>query len=46
MNNFSGISLSAVYSVVYNGAYMIPETIITTTAVIFTIRALKNYLRN
>jgi len=29
MNNFSGASLSVLYSVVYNLAYMIPETIIT-----------------
>ena len=29
MANFSGMGLSVFYSVVYNGAYMIPETVIT-----------------
>ncbi len=30
MNTMSGVSLETFYSVVYNGAYMIPEIIITT----------------
>lgn len=30
IENFSGISLSLIYSVFYNGLYMIPELIITT----------------
>ena len=30
MNNFSGLSLSIIYSIFYNGLYMIPEIIITT----------------
>ena len=29
MNTFSGVGLSIVYSVFYNGLYMIPEIIIT-----------------
>ena len=32
MNTFSGNALSLVYSIVYNGFYMIPEIIITTIA--------------
>ena len=31
LNTFSGTSLSLVYSIFYNGLYMIPEIIITTT---------------
>ncbi len=30
MNTFSGNALSLVYSIIYNGFYMIPEIIITT----------------
>jgi len=32
MNSFSGVGLSTVYSLIYNGAYMIPETLITLIA--------------
>lgn len=32
MNTFSGNALSLVYSIIYNGFYMIPEIIITTIA--------------
>ena len=32
LNNFSGFSLSLIYSAVYNGLYMIPEIIITALA--------------
>ena len=31
INNFSGIGLSLIYSIFYNGLYMIPEIIITAT---------------
>ena len=34
LNTFSGSSLSLIYSVVYNGCYMIPEIIITALAAI------------
>jgi thiamine transporter len=34
LNNFSGKWLSLIYSVFYNGLYMIPEIIITTVAAI------------
>ncbi len=34
METFSGFSLSLVYSVVYNGLYMLPETVITLVAAI------------
>ena len=30
MNTFSGDALSLVYSIIYNGFYMVPEIIITT----------------
>ena len=30
LSTFSGASLSVVYSIVYNGMYMIPEIIVTT----------------
>ena len=32
LNNFSGFSLALIYSVFYNGLYMIPEIIITAIA--------------
>lgn len=41
MNNFSGWGLSVVYSIVYNGAYMIPETIITALTVPIVYKAVK-----
>ena len=34
LNTFSGFGLSLVYSVIYNGTYMIPEIIITAVAAI------------
>ena len=34
LNTFSGASLSMVYSIVYNGCYMIPEIVITALAAI------------
>jgi len=34
MNTFSGNALSLVYSIVYNGFYMIPEIIITTVVAV------------
>ena len=38
LNNFSGASLSFVYSVIYNGTYMIPEVIITAIVACFVVR--------
>lgn len=35
MNNFSGKSLAVIYSVFYNGLYMIPEIILTAIAAYF-----------
>lgn len=39
MENFSGNMLSFIYSVIYNGLYMIPEIIITSivTPIVFTV---------
>lgn len=39
VNNFSGLGLSFIYSVFYNGLYMIPEIIITTmvTPIIYKV---------
>ena len=39
VNNFSGIGLSIVYSVFYNGLYMIPEIVITAvvTPVVYAV---------
>ncbi|MBR5203263.1 MAG: hypothetical protein IKW45_08350, partial [Clostridia bacterium] len=34
MNTFSGNGLAFVYSVIYNGFYMIPEIIITTVVAV------------
>lgn len=34
MNTFSGAGLSAMYSIVYNGLYMLPEMILTTVAAV------------
>ena len=34
MNTFTGDALSLVYSIIYNGFYMIPEIIITTVVAI------------
>lgn len=42
MNNFSGTGLSVVYSVIYNGAYMLPETLITALVTPIVYKALKN----
>ena len=41
MNNLSGGGLSLFYSVVYNGAYMIPEIIITVIVAPVVMRVLK-----
>lgn len=41
MTNVSGRGLSILYSAVYNGAYMIPETIITVLSAPFIYKALK-----
>jgi len=40
-NNISGPALSVLYSVIYNGAYMIPELIITALVTPFVYRVLK-----
>ena len=41
INNFSGTMLSVIYSVFYNGLYMIPEIIITAIATPFVYNMLK-----
>ena len=38
LNTFSGASLSIVYSMIYNGTYMIPEIIITAIVACFVVR--------
>lgn len=38
LENFSGASLATVYSVIYNGTYMIPEIIITAVIACFVTR--------
>jgi len=38
LNTFSGSSLSIVYSIIYNGTYMIPEIIITAIVACFVVR--------
>ena len=38
LNTFSGNSLSIVYSIIYNGTYMIPEIIITAVVACFVTR--------
>lgn len=38
LNTFSGDALSVVYSIIYNGTYMIPEIIITAIVACFVIR--------
>ena len=45
MEHFSGFSLSLVYSLVYNGCYMLPEILITALASLSVsrIRTLKKY---
>lgn len=40
MKTFSGNSLSLAYSLIYNGAYMIPETVITLIAAPFVYKAI------
>ena len=40
MNNFSGHGLSVVYSLIYNGSYMIPETVITVIVTPILYKAL------
>ncbi len=45
MNTFSGSSLALVYSVFYNGLYMIPEIIITSALTPLVYRSL-NFRRN
>ncbi len=41
MSNVSGNSLSVLYSVIYNGSFMLPETVITAAAVTVVYRVLK-----
>ena len=41
MENFSGAGLSLVYSLIYNGLYMIPETIITVIVTPIVYKAVK-----
>ncbi len=38
LNTFSGASLATVYSIIYNGLYMIPEIVITATVSCFVTR--------
>ncbi len=38
LNNFSGIGLAIIYSIVYNGSYMIPEIIITVIGIIIIMK--------
>ena len=38
VDNFSGASLSIIYSIIYNGLYMIPEIIITAIVACFVTR--------
>lgn len=38
LENFSGASLATVYSIIYNGTYMIPEMIITAVVACFVTR--------
>ena len=38
LNTFSGGSLATVYSIIYNGTYMIPEIIITAIVACFVVR--------
>ena len=38
LDTFSGASLSLVYSIIYNGTYMIPEIIITAIVACFVVR--------
>ena len=42
LNNFSGASLAILYSVIYNGAYMIPEIIVTAAVTPAVYRVLKS----
>lgn len=42
MTNFSGNGLSVFYSVVYNGAYMIPETAVTIITTPLVYKIIKN----
>ncbi|MBR5507499.1 MAG: energy-coupled thiamine transporter ThiT [Clostridia bacterium] len=41
LSNFSGSGLSLIYSVIYNGAYMIPELIITLIITPIVFKAIK-----
>ena len=34
LSNFSGTSLAMLYSIIYNGSYMIPEIIITVIGIV------------
>ena len=45
MNNFSGQGLANIYSIIYNGCYMIPEIILTAigAAAVSAIPQLKRY---
>ena len=38
LDTFSGASLSLIYSIIYNGTYMIPEIIITAIVACFVVR--------
>ena len=42
MKTFSGNRLGLVYSVIYNGLYMIPEIVITTIGTFVVLMVLRN----
>ena len=46
LNHFSGQMLSIVYSIVYNGIYMVPETIISVIVcvILISVKPLKKYI--
>lgn len=45
MGQFSGNKLYIIYSAVYNGAYMLPETILTCVLAFISALLLKNYIK-
>lgn len=46
LQNFSGTALSAIYSLIYNGSYMLPEIVITVFAivVVMNVKPIKKQL--
>ncbi|MBQ9228454.1 MAG: energy-coupled thiamine transporter ThiT [Eubacterium sp.] len=48
LNTFSGNALAALYSLIYNAAYMIPELIITVVVVVvlMSVKPLRKYIVN